>query len=95
MSYTTTIAISSHTSTGNCNVSLYTNVNAMNPRVKKYYLRFYLIIVRPYLKFGSENSRKADPESFPSGHEGRPRRFSGYSQGRLALGESHTRLPPS
>jgi hypothetical protein len=41
---------------------------------------------------GLENSRKADPESFPSGHEERPMRFSGYSQGRQALGESHTRL---
>jgi hypothetical protein len=43
---------------------------------------------------GSENSRQGDPESFPSGHnKARPRRFSGYSQGRQALGESHTRLP--
>jgi hypothetical protein len=34
---------------------------------------------------GSENSRKAGPESLPSGHKGRPRRFSGYSQGGYSL----------
>jgi hypothetical protein len=55
--------------------------------VHSFYSHVILHTVYPF-----ENSHKADPESFPSGHEGRLRRLSRYSQ---ALGESHTRFPPS
>jgi hypothetical protein len=45
---------------------------------------------------GSESSRKADPGSFSPGLEGRPTRFSGYSQCRcLGTGRAYARSPLS